>query len=501
MMKSTCPSQIFFTFLRFVLIFFPLLSIALNLSAASDEWLNVALTGKPVTCEPQAVGDAVSLAVIHNNVFESLVRYGKQRLVLEPALAVSWKVEQAGKVWVFTLRDGVLFHDGSSLTSDDVIDSFGKNPFFKGRMERVDRLRVRCILPDKRAGCLKTMSQVHYAISKTLPDGSIVGTGPFVLSEWNPSNRVILETFKDYWGKRSALGGVTFHCSMKVSDALSLMRQGEIDFIDIVPPSLADEIEADDELVLSVLEGVNVSFININTHRSPLGEPEFRRALNLAINREEIIRDVYFGHAISCRGLLPPAIGGDEEGPPKIAYEPREAKDIIKKYMDRENRIFKMAGLPFSRPYCPEPYALARLVIRYLEKAGLKIEYYQPDTWIPREDRGVYDFIIAGWVLDSRNPDDFFTNTLGIGGVDTFLGSLWRNELFESLLLQARTTVSVRKRWQLYRQADDIFFEEYPWILLIHTNQLCAYRKGIMGFISSPTGELRLGEVSKNTGN
>ncbi len=476
-------------------------SIVSGSEGSEGNWLNVALSGSPVTRDPKLVQDALTLSVIHNTVFETLVRYGGDRgLAIEPALATSWEVKENGTVWEFVLRSGVHFHDGSLLAAGDVVNSFRQDPTFTGRIEAVDAKRIRVILPDKTAGFAKTISQVTYGVTKLTADGAIIGTGPFYIDHWGPPESVELKTFSDYWGEKPSLEGVTFYCSMPAEKAIAMMRSGEIDVLDIVPPSMARNLSQDKEIVLSILEGVNISFVHVNINNQPLDSAEFRQALSMLIHTEKIIRDVHFDQAISCRGILPPVIGGEKSGPQRIPYDPKTAKEIIKKYIGENNRPLKMVGLPFPRPYCPDPNAQARLIAGYLKGAGVKIDYYQTESmedYLEKRANGDYDLLISGWVIDSRNPDDFYTLLFGIGDVEPAFGISWENAEFESLILQARRTVSVKKQWELYDEASDIFFREYPWILIAHTNQLGAYSNRIAGLEFNPMGELRLVSVRK----
>ncbi|MBU8923327.1 MAG: hypothetical protein KOO63_16040 [Bacteroidales bacterium] len=464
-------------------------------------WINIALSGNPVTQDPKLVKDSLTLSVIHNTVFECLVRYGGERnLAIEPALAISWDIRDGGKTWIFTLRSGVRFHDGSLMTSTDVVESFKRDPNFTGKIDAVGADRVRMVFREKRAGYAKNISQVSSAVEKFLPDSTIVGTGPFRVSSWLQGESVELEAFDEYWGGRPKLDGVHFQCAVSAESALKMMKSGETDVVDIVPPSLVQEFERDPTIETSVMKGVNVSFVYLNLENPPLDSAEFRKALNMLIHTDKIIRDVHFDQAVSCRDVLPPVIGGKDDGPPRIQYRPKVAKEVIAGYLKDSDRVFRMIGLPFPRPYCPEPAAQARLIAGYLKGSGLKIEY-QPaksmQEYMQYMDNRDFDFMISGWVIDSRNPDDFFTALFGVGDVEPVFAVKWDNEEFESMIIQARQTVSVKRQWDLYRAASGLFFEDLPWILIAHTNQIGAYRKVVEGLKFEPTSEFRLHDVTK----
>ncbi len=466
----------------------------------SDRRLNVAISGSPQSRNPLEIDDAVSTSLLLNNVFETLVKYGEERRTVEPALAVDWKVSDEGRVWILTLRNDVHFHDGSLMTSDKVVKHFRSNANFNGRVESDGDLQVRIIFDEKRLEFMKTITGLDYAITSHLDDGAIVGTGPFVISSWETPRRVVLEAYSGYWGKKSQMDEVVFHLNMSSQETLEGLRAGDIDVMDIVPPQMVEIIGMNDELKISALTGASITFVHLNIENYPLNRIEFRRALNQLINKENIIRDVLYGQAMECRGILPPAIGGKESGPPRVSYKPEEAKKVIREYLADSSRVFKMVGLPFARPYCPEPNKMARIIAGYLKGAGIHTRYISVDTmdeYLEKIRGDDYDFVISGWVLDSRNPDDFYSYLFALGDNPPIFKIHWQNPRFEKLIFSARGVLSLRKRWGYYYRAEDIFFQEMPWIMLAHPSKLSAYRSGISGLKMGPTGELRLGGVMK----
>ncbi len=472
-----------------------------RVASLPDKILNVALSGNPVTMDPLIIEDALSLSVVSNNVYETLARYTSGKIsTIEPSLAVSWEVRQTGREWIFQIRDGVRFHDGTLLTADDVVSSFERYTGFNGRVEKVGPLSVRFFFDDKMANFDKTTTDARFSIVKILNDGRIIGTGPFMVTEWDPTRKIVLESFDMYWGGRPNIDEVVFHCSTGHSEAMRMIKRGEIDVIDIIPPSMTRDFKRIENVVLSTLEGVNISYVHINIARPPLDNPEFREALNMLIDTDRMIREVYWGEAVPCRGLLPPVLGGLQEGPPRILYDPIRAKRTIDRLLGGKKCRLTMLGLPFPRPYSPEPERLASLIKEFLESAGIEIDYKPTGSmseYLEIFQKRQFDLALSGWVIESRNPDDLFRQLFGVGGGTSAGLVTLPDDRFESLILMARRTISLNKQHELYSKATDIFFENYPWIMLAHTNQTGAYRKGITGLSFSPTGELRAANVQK----
>jgi len=471
------------------------------LEASGEEWLNVALTSNPVAKIPSDIEDFASGFVLQNNVYECLVRHSREKKLIEPGLATEWHVERKGKEWVFRIREGVLFHDGTIMTADDVVQAFRSSDYYKGEIRTEGDLRVRFILPEKRAEFIKSLSMIQYSIFKKDAEGNLVGTGPFYVDSWDPDDRVVLRAFDSYWNGEVKLDGAVYFCGLKADEAVRRMRKGEIDLIDTVPHSMADEIAADDKLILSELQGANLSFVHLNINNSPLDRPEFRKALNMAINKEKIIRDIYYGHALKSYSLHPTIREKNKKDDYiQIKYNPDKARDIISRFTGGESIVFRFIGLPVPRPYCPDPNAQARLVAGYLKGVGVKVRYYQPATmkeYIEIVQSGSYDLMLCGWVIESYNPDDFYVRVLGTEYGLSIFGVNWSDMIFNSMITNARKTISLKKQWEFYMTAEKIFFDECPWIILAHVNRIFAYRNEVRGLDLTSNFELRIFDVYK----
>jgi len=468
----------------------------------SGEWLKVALTDRPVTADPAEAKDYVSDFIIYGNVYETLVRYGSKNRTIEPGLALKWEVEKSGKEWVFTLRKNVVFHDGSEFTADNVVSSVRRIKQYHGEIIKNDRYSVRFILPDARAEFIKTLTKCTYAIVKLIPDGSLVGTGPFLIDEWKPENKVVLKVFDSYWDGITKLEGVIYFSGTGIQKSLEGIKNGNYDLVDMIPQPFAKDFELQEGVVLSAIKGVNLSFVHLNINNPPLDNIKFRRAMNMAINKEKLIKDIYDGRALKSYSLYPVSNNMDQRASyDHIKYNPVEAKRIISGCLKGKDHEFRLIGLPSPRPYCPNPYAEARLVAGYLKGAGMNISYYQPQSmkeYIDIVTNSDYDLLLSGWVIESNNPDDFYSQVIGVGSQKSVYGVSWENQKFDSVIIEARRTISVDKQTKLYLAAEKVFYEECPWIILAHPDKLCAYSKNIQGINVTPTAEMRLFNVIKN---
>lgn len=461
--------------------------------------LNIAVPGIPTTRDPVKVDDVVTSSILRGNVYEPLVRFGLENTVIEPVLARDWEVEKAGKVWIFNIRRDVRFHDGSMLTASDVANSMKRNPSLNAEVVAEGKSRVKFVLPQKATGFVKRLTVLKFAVAKEKGDG-LIGTGPFILDKWDPRNKVVLKASNRYWGKEPDIRKVVFHCGLNTEESVRMIRADSVDIRTTVPPSMIEELKRIRGVEISQLEGANISFVHINVNNPPLDSPVFRRALNYIIDKKRIIRDVLYGYGIECRGLFPPVLGGRKEGEPVLGYNPEHGRKIIQDHMQSSDRVFKVIGLPFERPYCPEPDTAAELIVGYLRDAGLKIDYHKTDSMRELLDclaGDDYDLVIVGWIINSRNPEDYLTEIFALDGSESLFRIHWINEEFERLVLGARKTVSIRKQWDYYARAEEVFMEQCPWILLAHTDKFALYRDELEGIHFLPSGELRLNLIRK----
>jgi len=204
------------------LIIFPvhLLYSGESVAKSGASWINIALSGIPQTLIPWEVTDAVSLSICMSNVYETLFTYDNDRTQIIPWLAVDYRIKNAGQVWVFTLRSGVRFHDGSIMTARDVVTSFKRNPRFTGDIRAIGNNKVEVSFSDKRANFLESVTQLQYSIARVSSDGKVYGTGPFYVAVWNPESEVVLKAFKDYRDGGVELDGARFLCAVDSLEAV-----------------------------------------------------------------------------------------------------------------------------------------------------------------------------------------------------------------------------------------------------------------------------------------
>jgi ABC-type transport system substrate-binding protein len=479
------------------------LALVAAASGAGARDLVVGTLADPAGLEPHRATDVVGAEIVAN-VCETLVRLRPGTSRVEGLLATSWATRDQ-RVWTFTLRDGVVFHDGSPLDAEAVVANFEhlrRERAFAARAERVGRLVLQVSLERANAALLPTLSQPFFSIQSPRRLGAgeetPVGTGPFRFVSARPGE-VVLHAEPGYWGGPPRLGRVVFRRFADESALVKALLAGTVDVTAAVGPRQVSALRAQPRLTLDSQTGLNLVYLAVNNERPPFDDPRVRHALSRAIDRAALVR-LAGGHAEPARGALPPAVPG--HAPP--------ARDLL---LDRDSarRLLAAAGVApgtpveltvsrAPRPYLSEPLRLAMQVQHDLGEAGLDVRLRELPTWaeqVAATASGAFELALLGWQADTPDPNDFLTALVDGASVGTTNRSRYRSDDMDALLKRARMEPSPRGRLALYRQAQELFQRDMPFVPLLHSSVFTARRREVHGLVAGPTGILRYDKAWK----
>lgn len=387
------------------------------------------------------------------SLFDGLMDYVPGTTELRPGLAENYEVSDDGKVFTFTLRDGVVFHNGRAMTADDVKYSLDRvtNPktqspgagFFASidgydavttgtaeslsGVEVVDPKTIRITLSRPDATFLHVMA-LNFA--SVVPREAVeefgadfgthpVGTGAFKLAEWTTGQRVVFEKNPDYWRAGVPyLDGVTFEIGQEPIVALLRLQQGEVDVPgDGIPPAKFQEVMADPEQAARVVEGgqLQTGYITMNVGIEPFDKLAVREAVNMAINKDRIVQ-VINGRAVPANQPLPPSMPGYTTGFAGYPFDVAAAKAKLAE-----------AGLPdgfttelYVMNTDPNP-RIAQAIQQDLSAIGIKAEIRSlaQANVIEAGGAGEAPMIWSGgmaWIADFPDPSNFYGPILGCAG-------------------------------------------------------------------------------------
>ena len=283
-----------------------------HVCTAAEDTIVVALTNEPnslTSCEHD------SLMGVQMNLltYNGLTRIDMKTLQPVCDLAQSY-TQESDTVWVFKLREGVLFHNGDKMTADDVMATIQyakKFPNSKNytasmqKIEAVDPLTVRITTFAPNPNLLNDLAyHFNFILPKSLIDSgndfnaNPVGTGPYKFTRWNKGNSIAFEAFDEYFDaeRRASIKTLRFVMIPEGTTRTMSLESGEVDFVyDIAPNDIARLLTTDGIAVANVTSVENF-FLHLNCVSTPFKDVNLRKAIAYAINREEIIAGALSGH-------------------------------------------------------------------------------------------------------------------------------------------------------------------------------------------------------------
>ncbi len=298
---------------------------------------------EPPNLDPTGGAAAAIDEVVYANVFEGLTRFGPDGSV-NPALAASWDISDDGTIYTFTLHDGVLFHDGTSLDAEDVKFSLDRaraedstnaqKALFAGitDVSVVDPLTVAVTLDAPNGSFLFNMAWGDAVIvapeSIDTAATNPIGTGPFKFSNWVQGDRVELIANPDYWGEAPALQAATFKFISDPTAAFAAMMAGDIDAFPAFPaPETLSQFDADPRF--SVIVGSSEGETILSTNNKSVTDVRIRKAIAHAINRDDIIDGAMFGYGTPIGTHFAPHNPDYVDLTSNSAYDPDLAREIL----------------------------------------------------------------------------------------------------------------------------------------------------------------------------
>ncbi|MEU6440755.1 ABC transporter substrate-binding protein [Streptomyces sp. NPDC047046] len=309
--------------------------------------LRVSQTGDPKTMDPQKQGDMVSMNVLVN-VFDTLTVRGRDNK-LKPGLALTWKAVSP-KVWRFTLRPGVRFHNGEvcdakavKFSLDRLLDPATKSPIVELRyvdgVTVVDPHTVDVhtsvhdpILPDKVSLFGGVVVPPGY-LAKVGDDGFAnhpVGTGPFTFAHWQRDHELRLRAFPHHWRGRPGPDEVVFTPAPNASSALAALQSGEVDLVSGLTPDAAQQLDGYPGVHLDHHTGIRTSYLSLDTLTDgPLRDRRVRQALNHAVDVPLLIKAVLSGKAQEVPAMIPRGAFGFDESITPYTRSVGRAKHLL----------------------------------------------------------------------------------------------------------------------------------------------------------------------------
>jgi peptide/nickel transport system substrate-binding protein len=479
--------------------------------------------GESIGLDPHAV-TGVTTWVAYAGLFESLLRYNPKDLSAVPGLATKWEEVDQTSV-IFTLRDGVQFHDGTAFNAeaakynvDRVLDPATK-ALDRASMSVITKTEatapntLKLTLKQPAASLLAMFGyRPGFMVSRdaaekgTLNDKP-VGSGPFRFVEWAKKDHLRFERFPNYWAKDSNgnqlpyLDGFLLKVLPDGEQQFNALATASTHLLEIgsvtgVGQQYIDRIKGDGNLAYQGGESLGFRSMVLNLAIPPLDNADLRRAMAYAVDRKAYVDAVQFGHATPAKG---PASPRDWANDPSIAgytYDPAKAKEYLAKGGQPNGFAF-----PGSVDTTPDLQQGAELLKAQLAKVGINFDYHVVDR--VTNTQVVYDTGTTGATIGGNAGRVDF----GQAVVDMFSGTgrymiagrreEWKPDPeIERLIQQGEQTYKQEERSKIYSDLEKRVVDNVYGHLLVSYPELgFGMRKSVHNFVWVADNYPRLHEV------
>jgi len=459
-----------------------------------------------------------------NSLYDTLLHSTEDGQGIVEALATGYEVAEDGLTFTVNLREGIKFADGSDITVDDVKWSLDRartpdNGIWSFTLEAVDSIETgdaqvilklnrsdpslpaalamfnSAIMPQKLFEAMSGSTDEEKA--KAFAEKPI-GSGPFVLTEWERGSYMIIERNPYYWEtdengvQLPYLEAVRFEIIPEDATRILKLQAGELDGAEFIPLSRVAELQADANLDMQLFPSTKVNFILMNGRPelndgtpNPLGDVRVRQALNYAVDKDALIQLVTFGtgkvmesYMSATTPLWAPQTMYD--------YDVEKAKALLSEAGFPDGFEVTAAALAGSADDSTLLTALQQMWAQ--ANVTLTIEQLDSATRTERYRANDYQMRTSGWTNDINDPSQI-TSYFAIYSVIESLHTGFQDAALETLFTDSQRELDVAKRGELYKQIQQIYVEAAPIIFLYETPYPVALRKTTTGFFQLPLGQ------------
>jgi len=303
-----------------------------------------------------------------------------------------------------------------------------------------------------------------------------IGTGQMKFVEYRPGQHVIVESNPQYWGPKSHFDRIQFRFIKENGTRIAALQAGDVMMIDNVPPDQVAGLKANPALNVLVAPTNRTILIAIRADRKPFDDVRVRQAMNYAVDKESITKNIFGGMAAVARSVMTNVVFGYDGSLPPYRYDPDKAKKLLSD-AGATGATFRF-GAPNGRYLLDKQVAEA--LVEYLDAVGLKVVFDNPDWGVfvqevykPTDSK--YDGYMFGWSIPANEPDSvmhewFYSKT-------SYFRSSYRNPQVDSLIEQGEQTFDLSQARQAYQKLQRIIWQDAPWIFLYEQPQVYAINK------------------------
>ena len=500
--------------------------------AMAQSTLVACTEGSPDNLNPQFSGSNTTYDYA-NQVYDRLVAIERGGSQVIPALAESWETSPDGLAWTFKLRRGVKWHANRDFTpsrdfnADDVLYTFRRmadpeHPYhriggsgyqmyesqLRARLVSIDKVddeTVRFVLKTPVAAFLSLLTVEPMSIlsaeygermlARNTPDAynlQPIGTGPFQFVAFQRDSFVRFRAFAQHWARQAGMADRTaqvdalvFAITPDPSVRLAKLRAGECHIARYPNPADLPTIQADPTLVTLQVSGADYGFLSVYQEKPPFNDRRVRLAIEHAINYDALIEAVYRGTGIRAAALVPPALWGHNDALKPRPYDPARARALLAEAGLAGGFETTLWSLPVTRGYMPNGRRAAEMIQADLAAVGIRasITTFEWGEYLRRARQGEHQIAMTGYIYDYPDPSQIILSGWTCDAVKTGGNrARWCNQDFSRLIEEANATTDQARRAELYRQAQQIAYDDAATFLIAHSLSFTPLRREVQGY-------------------
>ncbi|MDO5532285.1 glutathione ABC transporter substrate-binding protein GsiB [Sutterella sp.] len=457
------------------------------------------------TLDPYDAGDTLSQNVA-KSFYEGLFGFDKDMKVI-PVLATGYEVSPDGLTYTVKLRDGVKFSDGTAFTAEAVKLNFERvtNPEKHLNRYQLYKNIASVEVKDPLTAVFHLKEPFSAFINQLAhPSGVMMcpsilgnekadiafhpcGTGPYVIEKYNPAEYLVVKKNPDYWQKGlPKLDGITWKPVPEASTRTAMMRTGEADYVDIIPPESVKILQKSKGVKVILAPSIVERQIYLNTTKKPFDDPRVRQALNYAVDKEALCKVVYQNFADPATGVAP--VGVDYAKQFGVwPYDLKKAKELLTEagypngfeatFWAASNASVYMKLLQFiQQQYAPLGIKLKIQALEsgqrvtLMQTEGVKTTKLEMATWGWSSSTGEIDWLLRPLLHSESFPPSNFNF------------AFYSNPEIDKAIGDALRTTDRAEKTAIYDRAQEIIWKDAPWVFLVVDKIIAAQSEKLTGF-------------------
>lgn len=408
---------------------------------------------------------------------------------ITPDLAESFEGSDGAKTWAFRLRKGVQFHDGRELRPEDVVASIrhhlgaDSKSAVKAQLSAIKEVKadgdnVIFSLEAGNADLPYLMSDYHLPILPATASGGMdwqagVGTGPYLLENWQPGISAKLKRNPNYY-RETWFDEVEILSIIDVAARMNALVTGDIHFADRCDLKTLELLKRNPNIEIDEVTGFAHATFSMDITQAPFDNPDVRNAIKYAVDRDAILNKNFFGHGIAGNdNPIAPSVKYAMNPAPVHSYDPAKARELLKKAgfenlkVDLSAADTAFAGAVDAALLFKESAAAAGIEINVIREAN---DAYWETVW------GKKPFIASYF---SGRPVQDLQFSLAYAEGAAWNETKWANKRFNELLAAARIELDEQKRAGLYGEMQQLVHDDGGTVVLLFVNYVSAHSKSV----------------------